>query len=430
MKTIPVHASGGWKRRAFLKTIALTLPAMPILRPSLRAAEPGEKLPPIRAITRGPKFHWRGYYDKQLFDPTNRFVLANQVDFAGRSPVAGDVIQVGMIDTQDQDRWIELGESRAWNWQQGCMLQWLPGSTSELIWNDLVDNQFVCHVLNVKSGKKRTLPHPVYCLSPDGRWGVAPDFRRLNDTRPGYGYAGLPDPNASDLAPESAGIWRMDMQTGKHELLFSFAHAAKIPYPGGFSNNAKHWFNHLLFNTDGCRFLFLHRWRGDKEGKSWSTRMFTMNPDGSDWYILDPHGKTSHFVWRDAKHVMAWAWHPSNGERFYLYRDHTDQVEVVGKDVMTVNGHNTYVPGTNDQWVLNDTYPDKQRLQHPYLFHIPTERRVPLGHLLSPKEFQGEWRCDTHPCASRDGKRVCLDSTHEGGRQVYLVDIEAIIARG
>ena len=30
--------------------------------------------------------------------------------------------------------------------------------------------------------------------SPDGRWAVTPDFRRLHDTRPGYGYAGLADP--------------------------------------------------------------------------------------------------------------------------------------------------------------------------------------------------------------------------------------------
>ena len=413
-------------RRHFLKTLAMAAPVAATARLNLLGGE--EKLAPVRAITRGPKFHWRGYYDKLIFDPTNRFVAANEVDFEHRSPVAGDVIKVGMVDTQDKDKWIELGESRAWNWQQGCMLQWLPGSQSEVIWNDLLDNQFVCHIVDVKTGKKRTLPHPIYTLSPDGKWAVAPDFRRLNDCRPGYGYAGIPDPNRDVLTPEDAGIWRMDLQTGKQELLFTLADGAKIPYPGGFSKGAKHWFNHLLYNTDGSRFLFLHRWRGDKEGKSWSTRMFTVNPDGKDWYILDPHGKTSHFVWRDTQHVMAWAWHPSFNERFYLYKDHTDKVEVVGKDLMTVNGHNTYVPGTKDEWVLNDTYPDKLRLQHPYLYHIPSNRKVPLGHFLSPKEYQGEWRCDTHPCASRDGKKVVIDSTHESkGRQVYLLDIGEMV---
>src|SRR4051794_14980982 len=91
-------------------------------------SEPDEKLPPVRAITRGPKFHWFGYYDHLQFDPTGRYVLGMEVAFEHRSPGPDDVVKVGMIDLQDGDRWIELGESRAWNWQQGCMLQWLPGS--------------------------------------------------------------------------------------------------------------------------------------------------------------------------------------------------------------------------------------------------------------------------------------------------------------
>ena len=115
--------------------------------------------PPVRTITRGPKFHWFGYYDKRQFDPTNRFVLSNQVDFQHRTPKPDDVIQVGMVDTGDGDRWIELGESRSWGWQQGCMLQWLPGSKREVIWNDRKDDQFVSHVLDVNTRKKRTLPH-------------------------------------------------------------------------------------------------------------------------------------------------------------------------------------------------------------------------------------------------------------------------------
>ena len=39
-----------------------------------------------------------------------------------------------MVDLAEGDRWIELGASRAWNWQQGCMLQWAPGTQSEVRW--------------------------------------------------------------------------------------------------------------------------------------------------------------------------------------------------------------------------------------------------------------------------------------------------------
>jgi hypothetical protein len=396
-----------------------------------RGLSQDEKLPRSRAITKGPKFHWRGYYDKLLFCPENRLVLANEVDFEGRSPAADDAIRVGMIDTTNGDEWIELGGSHAWNWQQGCMLQWVPGSASEVAWNDRDGDRFVSHVLDVKSGKKRTLPNPFYCLSPDGKWGFAPDFRRLNDTRPGYGYAGIADPNRETLAPEDAGIWKVDLRDGSQKLIFSLADAAKIPFTGrpgaAFTGESKHWFNHLLCNATGTRLFFLHRWRTPATGKAFLTRAITMDLDGGNLFVLDPHGGTSHFVWRGDTHIFAWAWHPSHNDRFYLYEDKTDKVDVVGKDVMTQNGHNTYVPGTGDEWVLNDTYPDFRRFQHPYLYHIPTGRKAPIGHFHSPPEYAGEWRCDNHPCASRDGKKVVLDSPHAGGRQVYLIDISGIV---
>jgi hypothetical protein len=124
---------------------------------------------------------------------------------------------------------------------------------------------------------------------------------------------------------------------------------------------------------------------------------------------------------------MAWSWHPSKGFGFYLYSDRTDPVEPVGQNDMTENGHNTYVPGTGGQWVLCDTYPDRKRLQHPYLYHVPTGRKEPLGHFHSPPLYSGEWRCDTHPRPSRDGELVCIDSPHNGGRQMYVIDIRHII---
>lgn len=387
-----------------------------------------ESLPPVRAITKGPKFHWFGYYDKLQFDSTNRYVLGMEVDFEHRSPRPDDQIRIGMVDLKDNDRWIDLGSSVAWGWQQGCMLQWLPGKANEIIWNDREDGHYVSHVLNVKTGKRRTYPMPVYALSPDGAWAITPDFARLNDTRPGYGYAGIPDPNRDVKIPKNTGIWRMELGSGAVRQIVSLEQAAAVPNINDDVQGARHWFNHLLVNTDGTRICFLHRWRdGVGQKKAFSTRFFTANPDGTDLYVLDPYGGTSHFIWRDPTHIMAWATHPSHGEKFYLYTDRSDRVEVVAPDVMTVNGHNTYLPQSID-WVLNDTYPNREREQNPYLYHIPSGRRTWLGHFRSPKEYSGEWRCDNHPRSSRDGKLVCIDSPHGGnGRQLYLIDISEIV---
>lgn len=384
-----------------------------------------EDLPPVRAITKGPKHHWFGYYDKLQFDTGGRYVLGMEVDFEHRSPRPEDTIRIGLVDLQDRDRWIDLGETHAWCWQQGSMLQWLPGSGDQVIYNDRLEGHFVSHILNVHTRKKRTLPSPVYAVSPDARWAVAPDFRRLNDTRPGYGYCAIPDPNRDQAAPKDAGIWRMDLRTGKTDLIFSIADAHAIPFKHGDWSGAKHWFNHLLFAPDGKRFCFLHRWAWpDRPGRI--TRMFTMGIDGDHVFELMPYGNCSHFIWRDPRHVLAWSRHPSHQDRFYVWRDQSDQVDVVGKDVMTADGHCSYLPG--NEWILNDTYPDRERNQNPYLFHVPTGRRLPLGHFQSPREYIGEWRCDTHPRFSRNGRQVSIDSPHgRAGRQMHLIDIPRIV---
>jgi len=93
---------------------------------------------------------------------------------------------------------------------------------------------------------------------------------------------------------------------------------------------------------------------------------------------------------------------------------------------MVVNGHCSYLPGK--RWILNDTYPDKQRNQNPYLYEAQTGKRFALGHFPSPPQYKGEWRCDTHPRFSPDGKKVVIDSPHGGnGRQLYLFDISSIV---
>ncbi len=375
-----------------------------------------------RPVTKGPGYHWFGYYDKLQFDPQNRRLLAMETTFEGRSPQPDDVIQVGWVDLEEGHRWTAVGRSRAWCWQQGCMLQWIPGNHPRVIWNDRSGDRFISRVLDVESGDTREIPRAVYALAPDGVTAVAADFRRINDMRPGYGYAGIPDANADDPAPRDAGIWRVDLASGSDDLIVSIADIARIAFPGGDISRAKHYFNHLLVNPDGTRFIFLHRWRF--EHGHFHTRMMTASLDGADVRVVDHSGFTSHFIWRDPAHILAFTRVEPGGWAFYLFDERTGGVELVIDEKL--NGHCTYLPGNT--WILNDTYPlGPQRTQGLYLYHVPSGRKVPLGDYPAPPGYEGEWRCDLHPRFSRDGRTVVFDSAHEGGRQMYLLDIGAII---
>ncbi len=312
---------------------------------------------PTRPITAGPSHHWFGYYDKLQFDPSARYVLGMEVNFEHREPKPEDLIRVGMVDLADDDHWIELGESRAWGRQAGCMLQWWPQSNNEIIWNERVDDRFVSYILNIETGHRRTLPHPIFTLSPDGTTALSIDFHRLEDLRPGYGYMGIPDPWFDMLAPEETGIHTVDLRTAESKLIVSLAEVAAFPYPHGDISAAKHYFNVLIFSPSGTHFLFLHRWRfGDGR---FHTRMLTAAADGSDLTVVDHSGHTSHLIWRDGAHILAWSRRPSYGDAFYLLPNAADGAcgadEIVGKERLPFNGHCTYL--SDRDWILNDTYP-------------------------------------------------------------------------
>ncbi len=417
-------------RREFLRAAALSAAgsAMVARMPgAVRAAKANPDVP-VRVVTRGPKHHWFAYYDKFQFDPTDRYLLGMQVDFEHRTPEPDDVITVGMVDLEDGDRWIELGQSRAWNWQQGCMLQWVPGSASRILWNDREGDRFVCHVMDVKTGQRRTIPHPVYSVSPDGKSAVSADFRRIHDVRPGYGYAGLPDPHVDDLAPADSGLFHVDLETGEAKLVLSIADIARRGTIPNEEPGIKHYFNHLLFGPDGKRFIALHRWRYPNGRRL--TRLITLNPDGGDLRIVVPNGYASHFIWRDPSHILIqsrdWLGNAKWSNFLFEDKEGAEPVEI-GRDVLDGGGHPSYLPG--NEWIVCDTYPKgPERLQTPHLYHVASERRIDLGHFHSPKEYTGEWRVDTHPRLSRNGRLVCIDSPHaDQGRQLHLLDISGIV---
>ena len=424
-------------------------------------------------LTTGPRHHWFGYYDKEQFSPDGSQVLSGEVDFEGRSPRPDDTIGVGLVPAAGGD-FQPLGTSAAWGWQQGCMLQWVPGRGREVMWNDRLGQgpgaRFVSRFVDLDARAEqpdrtlggglggeldgglggdpgqgsaarplRTLPHPIYALAPDGSFGVTTDFERIQNMRPGYGYAGVPDPHAAVRAPEGAGIRRVDLRTGQSRLLVSYAEMAAIPHRGESLADRWHYFNHLLVDPLGERMVFLHRWRdapARRDGRpvpgggGFQTRMVTCRcDDGGDRYLLDASGATSHFIWRDPEHICAWT-RVAGRTGFHLFRDRTGSTQPVGADAMPVNGHNTYLPGTGGEWILNDTYPDRRtRMQTVYLFHGPSGRRHDLAAFHSPPRYTGEVRTDLHPRSSRDGRHVVVDSPHTGGRQLHRLDIGEVLDR-
>lgn len=366
-------------------------------------------------ITEGTLNHFFGYYDKSPWNESGAYILALGSKLCSSQPQPEDEALIGAVSTED-GKWVKIASTRAWNWQQGAMLQWYPEDCERLlIFNDRDGDAFIARIFDVTTRREvHRLSMPIYALDPKGRYALSLNFARLHRTRPGYGYAGVKDRWKDELVPPEDGIYRIDLKTGESKLIISLEQIYSMS-PEETMKNVEHWVNHIQIAPNGERFAFLHRWRKDK---GFSTRMMTAHPDGSDIRIIAKE-IVSHYDWKDDSHILSWAKAPNGEVGFFLFEDGSGRYEQIGKGQLTQDGHCSYSPDKN--WILTDTYPDKRSLRTLILYQGDMGKRMDVARFYSPPELTGPTRCDLHPRWSRDGKMICIDSAHEGDRQMYLL---------
>ncbi len=374
------------------------------------------------ALTKTPGYAFFGYYEKCPWNHDGQWLLAMKSSFMDRPPTEHDQLEIGLIDLANDNRWEPLAHTHAWNWQQGCMLRWLePEPNRYIAFNDLEEGRFVSRILEVQTGKIRTLPLPFYTADLQGKNAYSVSFSRLQDDRPGYGYPGVPDPFANEKEPAGDGLYAIDIASGESRLILSVAEVASMQRTPDM-DGAKHRFNHVQVSPEGSRVAFLHRYK-QPEDEVGLTRLVTANPDGSDIRIHSGPGLFSHYDWRDETHLIGWAGE-REGDAYYYYDTEAMRYEKVGANTFWCDGHCSYAP--DRRWLMTDTYPDANHMRTLMLFDTETETLVPLGKYLSPPVSDWQIRCDLHPRWNRDGSQVCFDSVHEGERRLYTLDVSDI----
>jgi len=406
---------------------------------------------PVSRVGDGSAHHFFGYYNKPVWSADGRRMLANRVNVMQGELGPHFAAQVGYFDMADGERFHAIGETTTWNFQMGCQLQWLENTPSSVIFNTRsfaakdTYADFGSTIVDLDTGATRTLPLPVYVVAPSGEYALCIDYDRLQLAHPTIGYFPHTPRQPLPLAPADEGIRRMDLATGKHSLIVTMAQLRQLQ-PVASMERAFHWVTHLEIAPGSARFLFLHRWTECVDDETrWLHRLFTVNADGSDLRLLEcgdhplpplgapPSGifdyekaiwQLSHPTWRDDGHVMVWGPHQAQAN-YHLYDDCTGRVEVVGRGLLNENGHMTYSP--DKRWILSDTYPDDEDHRLLILFDTQTGQRIDIGRFYTDPALGKINRCDLHPRWSRCGGMVCIDSVHEHERQLYVVDVRAVV---
>ncbi|MDH4238871.1 MAG: hypothetical protein OEW48_04855 [Phycisphaerae bacterium] len=372
--------------------------------PLVRMSDPGTK--------EQPAYTGFWFYDEHQFDIAGRYALGMKVHFQNRDVEPADRGDIGYIDLHNGFKWTKIGETTAWNWQQGNRLQWRPNS-DEILWNDRSEDgtHFICRAYNFKTGARRTLPRSIYDVSSDGTVALTHDFTRMKHG--GTMLVGIPDPYEDQRAPAQSGIEKMNMETGEVEFLISLERIAKLAFPKGYTGETNLYFFREGWNPSGTRFItFLRNMANPRHVSGWS-----VSADG--WDVRYFYNQPSHHTWQDDSTIL-------EGRSLRLFKD--DGSGKVAQQLVEINANPdpTILPDPYGDWVLGDTYV-RNGVQHLWLFHRPSKLFVPLARLKSTAEG-GYHRVDLHARCSRDGRIVSIDATHEGlGRQMYIANIGYIL---
>lgn len=378
-----------------------------------------------RRLTHGPAHHFFGYYGINAWDRGGRFHLALESDFHRRPPTPADRARVGLVDAAG-GAFESLAETAAFNLQQGSMLHWIDaGRGEELTCNAWQGPRVVAHALPRAGGAARVLQAAVAAVSGDGRQALGLNYARMYHCRSVVGYANDQEPAALALAPEDDGLYRIDLPSGRAELLLSHARvirAAALPEPP----SGLVWFNHVVFNPDGSRVLFLCRMRRPA-GQGLRTSLWTVRPDGSELSLqIDFAHRVSHFAWLDADRILI-STDLLGAMQFLTFTVDRNDFAPFGAGALPPDGHACLSP--DGRWLACDTYPQgAQRLSRLMLYEIATGRRVDVAGFHSEPVFTGDVRCDLHPRWHPDGTMLTVDAVPDGERQIYLLDVAGIVS--
>ncbi|MFI3263466.1 MAG: hypothetical protein R3Y26_11270 [Rikenellaceae bacterium] len=326
------------------------------------------------------------------------------------------------IYCNDNGKITHLDNTKSFNLQQGCMLQWGYTNTNHVYYNtyNSLSKRYESIIYDIEKGDKLSTFHlPIYALSKQEDYFLSLNFDRLTLMRPDYGY--FCNDNIKLPSNTEDGIWYYDINLKQSSLIITLQQLIDLKYVETM-DGAQHKVNHIDIAPDGKRFMFLHRWVG-KKGRF--MRLITCNSDGSNLYILNGDKMTSHSYWVDDEHIVSFCNTEKYNNAYVIFKDKSSEYNLVTEKLPTNDGHPSTI--LNGKWIITDTYPNLGRMSSLLLYNTKQNKLYKLGHFYQPLKYNGQKRIDLHPKWNMLGNSVYFESGHTGKRRLYKINLTNII---
>lgn len=307
---------------------------------------------------------------------------------------------------------IKIAESRAWNWQQGCRLRWMPRNNHCISFNDFINGSYCNRIINVENGTERVVNYPLYDIDVTGRLGLSLDFERLGRLRPGYGYT-CSNVEKKDISNQ--GVELIDITSNKVIKIIENSRIAALFDRKVNLDNC--YLNHLSFSPSGAKFLFFFIEIIDGYHMA---SLITYDIKTDRLVVLDQQEKVSHYVWEDDENIICTAYKDPKHCFYYRYSTSKLTKDRLSPSILNEDGH----PSVFDKHcILTDTYPDIMYFQRLFICNEDENTASDLLKIYSTPYITGEKRTDLHPRLSKDKKYIAFDANVTGHRSFYIIKI-------
>ncbi len=405
---------------------------------------------------------WFGYYnyDTLNFDQTK--MLCNKSPVDGCAVEKGMEIELGYYDIPS-GTWHRIGVSDSFNWQQGAMLQWLPGKGNEnkVIYNFSKDNHFKSCIYDIATGEEKIIDYPIYCITPDGKKAIALNYERSYWCR-AYHYSSVVNPEYNVQVAEDDGVFEVDLENNTVRRIVDIHDVINADFEDSFSK-AKHWLEHIMVSPDGSKFVFLHRFT---LGVGYATRICIANIDGSDLQVIGDWQKYdwSHFGWKGNSEFVIYTVESTNLTKSMVApmmsaskpkkslkstlislikkfvpkrirakahkRCYQHYVLKNGKFVLDgeyscsalrIDGHPSFTE--DERYMVTDSYPFEDGFRHLIIYDTVTGKACVLAKLYAPL-WGNPASCDLHPKLCKNNDYVAVDTAYTGKHRMICFKID------
>ena len=397
--------------------------------------------------------HTVGYHDISPFNKNKDNILTMH-RFPLKNTDLSNNIKAEICLWHSRESIIEkIDETDSWSWEQGSRLQWL--NCEEIIYNIKENKKNKSCIYNINNKQKKILESPIYSLSQKNKKFLYINYSRIRHFWKNYGYE-FTDKIEFERQPANDGVYLSDFDNNQ-KLVLSIEKAIDIC--GLKKSNQYFFIAHPTFSPKGDKFVSLLRFINES---GILISYFICTDLNKDTHTLLAREKVSHFEWVDNDTIVVWCRNLSPKyekirfnkylEKYFvssikkilkllkpgiqqkLISTHYHMIKLdnpyklikLDENNLTEDGHPQV--SKNGRFLITDTYANKIGYQKLLLYDLIKNKTHFVGEFKVDSYLKNKnLKYDLHPRWNHNSNKISIDSSHDGSRQSYIIDIQELI---